>query len=58
MTYEQELQQVAKQIFGENFDDLDFIEQNEIHDIVQGANEQREIEFYERHRMFRSDYAI
>ena len=51
MTYEQELQLITEQEHGEgtDFDDLDFMAQNEIHDMVQGANEQREIDFYERH---------
>ena len=54
MTYEEELQLVAEQEYGDeaDFDELDFMSQNEIHDIVQGANEQREIEFYERQRRY------
>ena len=50
MTYEEELQLVAEQEYGDetDFDELDFISQNEIHDIVQGANAERDRALWER----------
>ena len=50
MTYEEELQLVAEQEYGDeaDFDELDFMSQNEIHDIVQGANAERDRALWER----------